>query len=116
MKFPAMNKHSFIKLPYLCILSGGFLQILRYILSIDSFKECGDLIKDAVSGFFIYVLKYFFNGISKHLIDEVAEGAIGWCLMIYEIHEAEIAINYNRKKDLGFTINPWSFFLWDFSF
>ena len=40
--------------------------------------------------FFIYVLKYFFNGISKYLVNEVAEGTIRRCLMIHEIHEAEI--------------------------
>lgn len=40
--------------------------------------------------FFVYVLKYLFNGISKYLVNEVTEGTIRRCLMIHEIHEAEI--------------------------
>ena len=40
--------------------------------------------------FFVYVLKYFFYGISKYLVYKVAEGTVRRCLMIHEIHEAEI--------------------------
>lgn len=40
--------------------------------------------------FFVYILKYFFNGISKYFVDEVAESAVRRCLMIHKIHEAEI--------------------------
>ena len=40
--------------------------------------------------FFVYVSKYFFNGISKHLINEVAEGTIRRGLMVHKIRKAEI--------------------------
>ena len=45
-----------------------------------------------LENFFVYVLKYLFNGISKYLVNEVTEGTIRGCLMIHEIHEAEIDI------------------------
>ena len=40
--------------------------------------------------FFVYILKYFFNGISKYFVDEVTESTVRRCLMIHKIHETEI--------------------------
>jgi hypothetical protein len=38
----------------------------------------------------INIIEYFFDGITKHFIDEVTEGTIGWGLVLHKIHEPEI--------------------------